>query len=136
MSGEFTTAKISFKIESNAIAGCYSTPDMGSEPEKIDITSFDEDTYKKYKEGLIDVQNFNFDFFDKTENYKAARAAEGKQNTYDLSYPDGSGYTITGTHRTYKLAAQVGDVVKFRISVTPSGKVEPRDGSTTTTTAS
>ncbi len=125
---EFSSAKIKFTIGGTAIAGCYGTPDMGSEPAKIDVTSFDDTEYKNYIEGLMDTQSLNFDFFDQTSNFSAAHVKDGQVCQYQLTFPDNSGYSWSGTHRTFKLAASVGDAVKFRIACTPNGKITATAG--------
>lgn len=80
MANEFSSAGIIFKIGTNTIAGCQGTPDMGSEPEKIDVTTFDNDTYKTYIEGLMDLQSLDFDFIDQTTNFNSAKNGRGRSN--------------------------------------------------------
>lgn len=116
----FSTAGLSFKIGSTAISNCYSTPDMGSDPEQIDVTSFDDTVNKHYIPGLQDVQKLNFDFYNKQSNFNAAVTAEpsaGATATYTITYPSGLVYTITGSHKTYALATAPNEAEKFRISV-------------------
>lgn len=130
---EFSSAGIKFSIASTEINGCYSTPDMGGEPEKIDVTSFDQKKYKKYIQGLMDLPTLQFDFFDSTTNYNAALSAESDTSkSYSLTYPDGSGYTWTGTHRTFKLGAAVGDAIKFRIVCVADSELTPKQDTETT----
>lgn len=116
----FLTAKTKLKIGSTLIGGMDSTPDMGSEPEKVDVTTFDNEKYKSYISGLMDPGNLTFEFIDHTTNFNAAYALDGKNNDYTLEFPDGSKYAWSGEHRTYKLAASVGDPLKFAIACTPS----------------
>lgn len=126
---EFSSAGIKFSIGSTEINGCYSTPDMGGEPEPIDVTSFDQKKYKKKIQGLMELPSLQFDFFDSTVNYTTALNAESDvSKTYSLTYPDGSGYTWTGTHRTFKLGAAVGDAIKFRVICTADGELTPKTG--------
>lgn len=126
---EFSSAGIKFTIGGSEINGCYSTPDMGGEPEKIDVSSFDQKKYKKYIQGLMELPTLQFDFFDSTVNYTTALNAESDASkAYSLTYPDGSGYTWTGTHRTFKLGAAVGDAIKFRIVCTAAGELTPKTG--------
>lgn len=120
MAGAFITAKTTFSIGSTKIDSLSSTPDMGSEPEKIDVTSFDNERYMSYITGLMDPGSLTFEFIDETTNFNAAYNAEGQTNSYTLTFPDGSKYTWSGTHRTYKLAASVNERVNFAVSCTPS----------------
>ncbi len=134
MAGEFLSAKTSLKIGSQAINGCFSTPDMGAEPSKVDVSSFDTEEYKEYIAGLSDPPTMNFDFYDQTTNFTAAQALDGKVNTCELTYPDGSGYSWSGTHRTFKLAASVDDTIKFRVACVPNGKIATKTGTATAKT--
>ena len=118
---EILTAGIEFKIGDTKIDACYSTPDMGSEPERVDVTSFDDTEFKRYIEGLQDVQSLNFDFYNKTTNYTAAKTNQGTAGTtYTVTYPSGVTYTITGSHRVFMLSASTNDAEKFRIAITVS----------------
>ena len=118
---EILTAGITFKIGETKIDSCFSTPDMGSEPEKVDVTSFDDTEFKHYIEGLQDVQTLNFDFYNKTTNYNAAKTGQGTAGTtYTVTYPSGVTYTITGSHRVFMLSAAPNEPEKFRIVITVS----------------
>lgn len=123
-------------IGTTAVESCFSTPDMGSEPEKIDVTSFDDIKNKKYIEGLSDVQSFNFDFYDTTANFNVVHAKDGAENSYSLEYPDGSKYSWSGTHRSYKLSAAVGGAIKFRVSCTVNSEIAYTEGTEKTGTES
>jgi len=126
---EFSSAGTTLKINSLVISGCYSTPDMGGDPEMIDISSFDQKKYKKKLQGLMELPALNFDFFDSTDNYNAALDAESNTpQQYSLTYPDGSGYKWQGTHKTYKLSAAVGDAIKFRITCAANDELEDVKG--------
>lgn len=116
----FHTKGIQFKIGSTAITRCYSTPDMGSDPEQVDVTSFDDTTNKHYISGLQDVQKMNFDFWNEKDNFNAAVTAEpaaGSTATYTITYPSGLVYTITGSHQTFQLASGINEGEKFRIAI-------------------
>lgn len=131
---EFTSAGTTLKINSTLIEGCYSTPDMGAEPDTVDVSSFDQKKYKKKLQTLMELPSLQFDFFDSTDNYNAALDAEkDSAQSYELTYPDGSGYTWTGTHRTFKLGASVGDAIKFRIVCTAADELVEKQGTPITT---
>lgn len=135
MAEGYITAKTTFSIGSTKIDGLTSTPDMGSEPDKVDITTFDNEKYMSYIPGLMDPGSLTFEFVDKTSNFNAAYGAEGKENTYTLTFPDGSKYSWKGTHRTYKLGASVGDRLNFAVSCTPSTELEYTTGTASTSSA-
>lgn len=135
MAEGYLTAKTTFMIGSTKIDGLTSTPDMGSEPEKVDITSFDNEKYMSYIPGLMDPGTLTFEFVDKTSNFNAAYGTEGSENTYTLTFPDGSKYTWKGTHRTYKRAASVGDRLNFAVSCTPSTELTYTTGSVSSGTS-
>lgn len=113
------TAGITFAIGSTTIAGCFSTPDFITEPERVDVTSFDDTTYKAYIAGLQDLNSLNFDFINLTTNYSAAVSGAGTANTtYTVTFPSGMTVTITGEHRCGPLSASVNEAEKFRIAIT------------------
>lgn len=113
------TAGITFAIGSTTIAGCYSTPDFITEPERVDVTSFDDTTYKAYIAGLQDLNSLNFDFINLTTNYSSAVSSAGTANTtYTVHFPSNMTVTITGEHRVGPLAASVNEAEKFRIAIT------------------
>ena len=122
MAGEKSTAGIVVKIGSTPIPGCYSTPDMGSEPGKIDVTSFDDKTHKRYIPDLIDTSTLNFDFISNGSNYTTAKALESTDGNTQVSvtYPDGDTVSLKGSVAVYKLAASVSSPIKFRVAVTVS----------------
>jgi hypothetical protein len=113
------TAGIEFKIGGNTIAACFSTPDFITEPERVDVTSFDDTTYKAYIAGLQDLNSLNFDFINLGTNYTAAVASASTANTsYTVTFPSGMTVTISGEHRVGPLAASVNEAEKFRIAIT------------------
>lgn len=126
---EFLSAKTTLKIGSVTITNMKSTPDMGSEPDKVDVSSFDNEKYKSYITGLMDPGSLVFEFWDVTSNFNAAKTAESTTAaSYTLEFPDGSKYTWSGTHRVYKLGASVGDAISFAIACTPSTELTYASG--------
>lgn len=113
------TAGITFAIGASTVAGCFSTPDFITEPERVDVTTFDDSTYKAYIAGLQDLNSLNFDFINLGTNYSSAVSSAGTANTtYTVTFPSGMTVTITGEHRCGPLSASVNDAEKFRIAVT------------------
>lgn len=126
LSEVFHTKGTTFSIGSSSpttITRMYSTPAMGSDPSQVDVTSFDDTTFKHYIEGLQDVSKLEFSFWNEKTNFKAAADAEpanGSTETYTLTFPSGIYYTITGSHKTYMDANSVDDGEKFKIAITVS----------------
>lgn len=117
-----STAGIVVTIGGTAIPGCFSTPDMGSEPGKIDVTSFDDKTHKRYIPDLIDTSTLNFDFYSNGSNYTTAKglASTDGNTQVSVTYPDGDTVSLKGSVAVYKLASSVGEAIKFRVAVTVS----------------
>lgn len=113
------TAGITFEIGSTTIDGCMSTPDFIFSREKVDVTTFDDDTYKAYIGGLQDTNELNFDFIDYGTNYTAANTGtQTPGTTYTVTFPSSHTITITGDHVVGPLAAAPNEPLKFRVSIT------------------
>ncbi len=126
---EFLSAKTTLTIGGTEITNMKSTPDMGSEPDKVDVTSFDNEKYKSYIPGLMDPGSLTFEFWDTTTNFNAAKAHEGDTAVAcALTFPDKSKYSWSGTIRVYKLGAKVGDAISFAIACTPSTELAYSNG--------
>lgn len=119
--GEYSTAGTTFKIGSETISGMISTPDFGTTPAKIKVTTFDDTEYERYIAGLMDVTDLNFDFYDNGTNFQAAKSAEETAKAGNTEYVvtfAGGTVTLTGSHKAFYLGAGVGEAMKFRIAVT------------------
>lgn len=127
--------------------GLYNTPDMGGNREKIDVTNL-SDAHKRTIDGIADYGSLQFDFYDskgETDNtstikqtYTAFRAWELNNTEIDwrLVYPDGTGFTWSGTVSTSRDAAAVNSAMKFKVysslSSAMSNYSEPAVASTST----
>lgn len=116
-----------FAIGSTTIAHLETTPDMGTPPKTINVSSFDNLAREAYIAGRMDVSTFDFTFIMMSDasNYKAAVASQNTAGTtYALTYPDGTGYTLTGSHYAYHTANNQSDGEKFTVSVVATSVTE------------
>lgn len=110
--------------------GMDTTPDIGGAPEQVDVTNL-SDKSKRGIAGLVDYGTLEFGFFYNAEetadavssakileSYKFLRTCEteGKQLTYRLMYPDGTGHQWTGSVNVKRNGASVGAALKFTLS--------------------
>ena len=88
------------------------TPDMGSDPERVDVTPVSDTSGKKiYIAGLQDVQNLNFDFYS-----TGSLPADANNVACSVSYPNGQTHTFTADVRYFMLATSPGEPLKARAS--------------------
>lgn len=80
------------------LKGLQEVPEMGEEPEKVEVTSL-SDTTKKYEFGIGDVGDLDFTFLyengSETSPYRVLRKAadEKKKLYFEMEYPDGTIFT-------------------------------------------
>lgn len=118
------SAGTTFKINETVIEKCLSTPDLGAEPERVDVTTLDDLTNKAYIKGLQDISSLNLDFIQETDNFIAAQKDEAKSdNNYNITFPSGISGTFKGEHAVFPLATSPGQPEKFRISISISDKI-------------
>lgn len=109
------SAGIVVTIGSVTLDNCYATPDMGKEPDKVDVTNFGCMTKKAYIAGLEDTDTLNFDFYP-----TGALPSDANNQQCTVEYPNGTEHTFTGDARFFMLAAAPGDALKARCSVVVS----------------
>ena len=94
------------------LANVFSTPDMGSDPERVDVTNVTDTSGKKlYIAGLQDVQNLNFDFYP-----TGTLPADANNQSCTIAYPNGQSHTFTADVRYFMLATSPGEPLKARAS--------------------
>lgn len=116
-----------FAIGSTTIAHLETTPDMGTPPKTINVSSHDNTTREAYIAGRMDVSTFDFTFIMMSDasNYKAALTGQNTAGTtYTLTYPDGTGYTLTGSHYAFHTATNQSDAERFTVSVVATNVTE------------
>ena len=118
--------------------GLQSTPDMGGDPEKVDVTNL-ADGSKRYIPGVKDYGDLDFTFFynDEDENpavseadvaaaYSTLRALQTANTTvwFKLIYPDNTGYQWSSKVSVKRSAAEVNAALKFTLRSTPLTELE------------
>lgn len=118
--------------------GLQSTPDMGGDPEKVDVTNL-ADGAKRYIPGVKDYGDLDFTFFynDEDENpavseadvstsYSTLRALQKANSTawFKLLYPDGTGFLWCSKVSVKRSAAEVNAALKFTLRSTPLTELE------------
>ncbi len=109
------SAGIVVTIGGTTLENCCSTPDMGKEPDKVDVTNFGCMTKKAYIAGLEDTDTLNFDFYPTDQLPSDANNA-----SCTVEYPNGTEHSFTGDARFFMLAAAPGEALKARCSVVVS----------------
>ena len=118
--------------------GLQSTPDMGGDPEKVDVTNL-ADGSKRYIPGVKDYGDLDFTFFynDDDDNpavseadvaaaYSTLRALQTSNATvwFKLLYPDGTGFLWSSKVSVKRSAAEVNAALKFTLRSTPLTELE------------
>lgn len=110
-------------------------PDLGSEPETIDVTTLC-DTFRKYKSGVQDTGALTFTAFYTPEAYAAVKAVAGTADEPFAVWfggsgdgatatPDGSNgkFSFTGELSVFVNGGGVNDPVTMTISILPSSEI-------------
>lgn len=108
--GEYTT-----------IGEVTSIPDIGAEPERVDVTTL-ADATRKYIKGLQDQDNLTFAAVYRKTIFNTLKAAEKTDTVYDwkISYPDGTSFTFTGSFAVIFSGAEINGALAFSIVVVVS----------------
>lgn len=108
-----------------------SFPDMGGEPENIDVTTL-SDKIRKYTPGVQDLSSFQFEANYIAADYQKIKALEGTQTQYavwvgatttnDVNTPTGENgqWSWTGDVRAIKSGGGVNDPQNMTITMYPS----------------
>lgn len=109
-------------------------PDLGSEPETIDVTTLC-DTIRKYIPGVQDTGALNFTAFYTSAAYSTLKALEGTTTDFAVWFGgtgDGETSTPTGSEGKFNFSGQlsvfvngggVNDPVQMTISILPSTEI-------------
>ncbi|BBM17376.1 hypothetical protein G15_1019 [Enterococcus avium] len=103
------------------IEGLQAVPEIGGDPEQVDITTL-KDANKKYISGIQDMDSLEFTFlYDKAvfTKLKAVQTA-GKEEEFELAYPDGAKCTFTGGVTVKMGSGEVNGAYQFTLAVTVS----------------
>lgn len=122
----------------SVLYGLQSTPDMGGDPEKVDVTNLN-DGAKRYIKGIKEYGDLDFGFYynsaDDNPNvgesevaaaYSTLRAldAAGTDVWFKLTYPDGTGFMWFGSVSVKRSSAEVNGALKFTLRTTPKTDFE------------
>lgn len=99
------------------ITGISTVPEIGADPEKVDVTTLADDK-KKSIAGIQDAESLAFTAIYKGENFKAVTALVSTKN-YDwtVTYPDGLTVTFTGQPSVKLSSVEVNGALKFTLTV-------------------
>lgn len=113
--------KSSAEMEFVEVAAVKTIPDIGSDPEKVDVTSL-EDGKKKSISGLQDSTNLAFGVVYKGENFYQLLDKQGTDKQYDwkITYPDGLTVTFKGAFSLKLGNAEVNKSMDYTITVVVS----------------
>lgn len=109
-----------------ALHGITSFPDLGGEPNSIDTTSLDNETFETAIDGLIPAQSLQYEFNcqepSNTANINLASNLEDTKKTYHwkITYSNGIVYKYDSKVRTVMKGGSSGDLIKFTMYHKPS----------------
>lgn len=115
--------------------GLYEVPEMGSTPEKIEVTNL-SDTNKRYVFGVQDFGDMEFKFYYNSgdtdsedlirNSYQTLRSAEtaGEAKDFKIVYPDGSGHTFSGYVAVRRDVVEVNGALSFILAIAVTSAIE------------
>ena len=112
------------------IKGLKQIPDIGSEPEDIETTTFDNKKYKTAIQGLMDIQKYSFEFNmeDPTTgaNINLVSSLEDAGTPYYFKLELANGVVISFRSKvvTYIKGGTYGDIIGFTMVLSPIGEPE------------
>lgn len=146
---EVGTAKDALK----EMYGMHSTPDMGSEREKIDVSNF-RDPHDRFIHGRMKMDTLAFDFYynkptaeEENENddeslvlasYKYLRELEksGTKCYFKLTYGDDTGFEWEGKPSVIRKGGNTNEALRFTLNVSCESEMTEFGFDDTTTTNS
>ena len=103
------------------LPGLQSVPEIGGDPEQVDVTVLTDAT-KKYIKGIQDMDSLEFTFLYENAIFKKLQAVQlsDKEADFQITYPDGSTCTFKGGVTVKMGGAEVNGAYQFTLSVTVS----------------
>ena len=126
--------KATLKLDGTFLAGLMAIPDMGSEPEKVEVTCL-TDEVKKYEFGIGDPGDMAFEFqYDNSSEETAYRklnalAKNRGIGNFELAFADGTKFEFTGYVNVKINGAGVNGHVTFTATVGLQSDIEVTDPS-------
>ena len=117
---------IKLKAGEAEISGLISIPDMGGDPEQVDVTTL-ADASKKYIAGLVDYGSLDFEFNYESGaagNYAVLGEKEDAETEWTVELPDGAKFVFTGTCKRKLNAAAVNEAIKFTLTIYLASEIE------------
>lgn len=103
------------------IAGLQAVPQVGGDPEQVDVTTLD-DSNKKYIAGIQDMDSLEFTFLYDKDVFTELKALQtaGTSTQFELKYPDDAKCTFTGDVTVKMGGGEVNGAYQFTLAVTVS----------------
>ena len=113
---------ITLSLNDEVLAGLQSTPDMGGSPEKVEVTTFEDDA-KRYIAGLKEYGDLEFKFlYDNGESssFRSLKAKEtaGTIDPYKFTLPDGTSFAFNASVAVKVDAQEVNNPLTFTATLT------------------
>lgn len=114
------------------LKGLQEVPEMGEEPEKVEVTTL-SDTTKKYEFGIGDVGDLDFtllyDNESETSPYRVLRKAadEKKKLYFEMEYPDGTVFTWEAQVSVKLSGGAVNGAMTFILKMALQSKIDVED---------
>lgn len=114
--------------------GLYEVPEMGSSPEKIEVTNLGDNS-KRYVFGVQDFGDMEFKFYYNTgdsdsgdvikNSYETLRTAEkaGTVKQFKIVYPDGSGHSFSGYVSVRRDSVAVNGAISFTMALAVTSEI-------------
>jgi len=116
------------------IAGLMEVPELGGDPEQIDVTTL-SDEVRKYIPGVRDLGELAFNFlYDNSENDSNFRVLKRLQegnsvDTYKVEYPDGTTHEFNAFVSVKMDAAAINEALTFTATFSLQSDIEITDPS-------
>ncbi len=109
------------------IPGLQEIPDLGGEPEKVDVTTLANAT-RRYINGIKDYDSFSFTFlYDNTDANSSYRICKGIEDAYiadptvsydfQVEFPDETKFTFEGNATTSIVGQSVNSAIQFNFNI-------------------
>lgn len=111
------------------LPGLQEVPEIGSEPEKVDVTCL-ADAAKKYELGIGDYGDleygFKYDNSSATSSYRVLRGFEKNKTSvkYEMSFPDGTKFQFTAQVSIKVSGGTVNGLMTFKVKMTLNSDIE------------
>lgn len=121
------TKGITLSKGDTVLPGLQETPEIGSTPEKVEVTTLD-DSAKRYIAGLDDYGDLAFKFlYDNGESsaFRILSAAqkEGAVDTYKVAFPDGTSFSFEASVAVKVDSATANNPLTFTATLTLNSEI-------------